>query len=56
MAKTSSDDTAYGKHFLESAQLFLRNREYDWCLQALGNCAEAVRAAKALKKKEDGAA
>ena len=48
MAKTISDDTAFAKHFLESAQLFLQNREFDWCLQALGNCVEAVRAARAL--------
>ena len=56
MAKTISDDHAFAKHFLESIRLCLQNREYDWCLQAIGNLTEAVKAAKALKKKADGAA
>jgi len=56
LAKPVSDDTAFAKHFIESARMFLQNGELDWCLQALGNCIEAVKSCKALKKKADGAA
>jgi hypothetical protein len=55
MAKKISDDTAFAKHFIESALLFLRNDELDWSLQALGNGIEAVKAVKAQRKKADGA-
>jgi hypothetical protein len=56
MAKPISDDAAFAKHFIDSAQLFLRNGAHDFCLQALGNSILAVKALKALKKKSDGAA
>jgi len=56
MAKPISDDTAFAKHFIDSAQLFWRNGAHDLCLQALGNAMLAVKGLKALKKKSDGAA
>ncbi len=55
MAKSIADDTAFAKHFIESALLFLQSGQFDWALQALGNGMDAVKDAKALKKKADGA-
>jgi hypothetical protein len=52
MAKPISDDSAFAKHFIDSALKCLDGGEYAWALQALGNAVDAV---KALKKKADGA-
>jgi hypothetical protein len=52
MVKPTSDDSAFAKHFIESALKCLKSGEYAWALQSLANAVDAV---KALKKKADGA-
>jgi hypothetical protein len=52
MVKPISDDSAFAKHFIESALKCLKSGEYAWALQSLGNAADAI---KVLKKQADGA-
>jgi hypothetical protein len=52
MVKPISDDSAFAKHFIESALKCLKSGEYAWALQSLGNAADAI---KMLKKQADGA-
>jgi sulfopyruvate decarboxylase TPP-binding subunit len=53
MAKVISDDSAFAKHFIESAQILLAGEKFALAIQSLGNAIDAI---KALKKKADGAA
>ena len=52
MAKPISDDSAFAKHFIDSAQKLLAGEKFTLAIQSLGNAIESI---KALKKKADAA-
>jgi hypothetical protein len=53
MAKPISDDSAFAKHFIDSAQILIAGEKFTLAIQNLRNAIDSI---KALKKKADGAA
>jgi hypothetical protein len=54
MAKPISDDTAFAKHFIDSAQILLAGEKFMLAIQNLRNAIDSIKALH-LKKKADGA-
>jgi hypothetical protein len=53
MAKPISDDTAFAKHFIDSALKLLAGDKFSLAIQNLRNAIDSI---KALKEKADGEA